>query len=40
VSLGFTRPQAQSAVQDALQELGSDATVEAVIRRALRQGAR
>ena len=40
VSLGFTRPQAQSAVQEALQELGSDATVEAVIRRALRQGAR
>ena len=40
VSLGFTRPQAQSAVQEALHELGSDATVEAVIRRALRQGAR
>jgi len=40
VSLGFTRPQAQSAVQDALHELGSDASVEAVVRRALRQGAR
>ena len=39
-SLGFTRPQAQSAVQEALAELGQDATVEAVIRRALRQGAR
>ena len=40
ISLGFTRPQAQSAVQEALAELGSEATVEAVIRRALRQGAR
>ncbi len=40
VSLGFTRPQAQTAVQEALHELGSDASVEAVIRRALRQGAR
>ena len=40
VSLGFTRPQAQTAVQEALQELGATATVEAVIRRALRQGAR
>ena len=40
VSLGFTRPQAQTAVQEALQELGAGATVEAVIRRALRQGAR
>ena len=40
VSLGFTRPQAQSAVQEALQELGGEATVEAVIRKALRQGAR
>jgi len=40
VSLGFTRPQAQSAVQEALQELGGEANVEAVIRRALRQGAR
>jgi Holliday junction resolvasome RuvABC DNA-binding subunit len=40
VSLGFTRLQAQSAVQEALQELGSQATVEEVIRRALRQGAR
>jgi Holliday junction DNA helicase RuvA len=40
VSLGFTRPQAQTAVQEALQELGSEATVESVIRRALRQSAR
>ena len=40
ISLGFTRPQAQSAVQEALAELGAEATVEAVIRRALRQGAR
>jgi len=40
VSLGFSRPQAQTAVQEALHELGSDATVESVIRRALRQGAR
>ena len=40
VSLGFTRPQAQSAVQEALAELGATATVEAVVRRALRQGAR
>jgi holliday junction DNA helicase RuvA len=40
VSLGFTRPQAQTAVQEALHELGSEATVESVIRRALRQGAR
>ena len=40
VSLGFTRPQAQIAVQDALQELGTEATVESVIRRALRASAR
>jgi Holliday junction DNA helicase RuvA len=40
ISLGFTRPQAQSAVQEALAELGASATVETVIRRALRQGAR
>jgi len=40
ISLGFTRPQAQTAVHEALQELGCGATVEAVIRRALRQGAR
>jgi len=40
VSLGSTRPQAQTAVQEALHELGAGATVEAVIRRALRQGAR
>ena len=40
VSLGFTRLQAQSAVNEALQELGADASVEEVIRKALRQGAR
>ncbi len=40
VSLGFTRAQAQHAVQEAIQELGADATVEAVVRRALSQGAR
>ena len=38
VSLGFTRSGAMSAVQDALQELGPQATVEAVVRRALQQG--
>jgi Holliday junction DNA helicase RuvA len=40
VSLGFTRPQAQTAVQEALQELGGEATVESVVRRALRSAAR
>jgi len=40
VSLGFTRNAAVSAVQEALQELGSDATVENLVRKALRQGAR
>ena len=40
ISLGFTRPAAQSAVQAALKELGSDATVEALVRKALQQGVR
>ena len=38
VSLGFTRSGAMSAVQDALQELGPQATIEALVRRALQQG--
>ncbi|HKW51040.1 MAG TPA: helix-hairpin-helix domain-containing protein, partial [Candidatus Eisenbacteria bacterium] len=40
VSLGFTRSGAVAAVQEALQELGGSATVEAVIRKALQQGVR
>lgn len=40
VSLGFTRHAAVTAVQEALQDLGQDATVESVVRKALRQGAR
>jgi len=40
VSLGFTRSGAMTAVQDALQDLGSSATVEALVRRALQQGVR
>ena len=40
VSLGFTRSGAVAAVQEALQELGPNATVEAVIRKALQQGVR
>ena len=40
VSLGFTRSGAQSAVQEALAELGSAATVEALVRRALQLGAK
>jgi len=40
VSLGFTRSGAMSAVQEALQELGASATVEALVRRALQQGVR
>jgi len=40
VSLGFNRAQAQHAVQEALHELGQNATVQAVVRKALRQGAR
>jgi len=40
VSLGFTRSGAVSAVQEALQDLGANATVETVIRKALQQGVR
>ena len=40
VSLGFTRSGAVAAVQEALQELGPNATVETVIRKALQQGVR
>jgi Holliday junction DNA helicase RuvA len=40
VSLGFTRTAAQAAVQTAVKELGSDATVEALVRKALQQGVR
>jgi len=39
-ALGFTRGGAQSAAQDAVQELGADATVESVVRRALQQKVR
>jgi Holliday junction DNA helicase RuvA len=39
-SLGFTRSGAQGAVQDALSDLGAEATVEAIIRRALQQKVR
>jgi Holliday junction DNA helicase RuvA len=39
-SLGFTRGGAQSAVQDALGELGANASAEAIIRRALQQKVR
>jgi len=39
-SLGFTRGGAQSAVQDALSDLGANATAEAIIRRALQQKVR
>jgi Holliday junction DNA helicase RuvA len=39
-SLGFTRGGAQSAVQDALADLGANATAEAIIRRALQQKVR
>jgi Holliday junction DNA helicase RuvA len=40
MALGFTRGGAKSAVEDALVELGSDATVEALVRRGLQQGVR
>jgi Holliday junction DNA helicase RuvA len=40
VSLGFTRAAAQTAVQAAAKELGSDATVESLVRKALQQGVR
>lgn len=39
-SLGFTRGGSQSAVQDALAELGANATAETIIRRALQQKVR
>jgi len=39
-SLGFTRGGAQSAVQDALADLGANASAEAIIRRALQQKVR
>jgi Holliday junction DNA helicase RuvA len=39
-ALGFTRSGAQSAAQDAVQELGAAATVESVVRRALQQKVR
>jgi Holliday junction DNA helicase RuvA len=40
VSLGFTRNAAVAAVQEALQELGSDVSVETLVRKALSQGTR
>ncbi len=40
MSLGFTRGGAQTAVQGALKELGVEASVEALVRRALQQGVR
>lgn len=40
VTLGFTRNGASAAVQEALVELGSGATVEALVRRGLQQGVR
>jgi Holliday junction DNA helicase RuvA len=40
VSLGFTRNAAIAAVQEALQDLGSDASVETLVRKALSQGTR
>jgi Holliday junction DNA helicase RuvA len=39
-ALGFTRGGAQVAVQDALQDLGAGAGIEAIIRRALQQKVR
>ena len=39
-SLGFTRGGAMSAVQDALADLGANASAEAIIRRALQQKVR
>ncbi|MGE5178585.1 MAG: Holliday junction branch migration protein RuvA [Bacteroidota bacterium] len=40
VALGFSRSGAMGAAQDAAQELGAAATVEAVVRRALQQKVR
>lgn len=39
-ALGFTRNGAQHAAQEAVQELGDEATLEAVVRRALQQKVR
>ena len=39
-SLGFSRTGAQAAAQEALKDLGPDASVEALVRKALRQGVR
>ncbi|HSQ59089.1 MAG TPA: Holliday junction branch migration protein RuvA [Acidobacteriota bacterium] len=39
-ALGFTRGGAQAAVQEALQDLGAGAGIEAIIRRALQQKVR
>jgi len=39
-ALGFSRSGAQSAAQDAVQELGTVATVETIVRRALQQKVR
>ncbi len=40
LSLGFTRSGAMTAVQDAIKDLGLEASVEALVRRALQQGVR
>jgi Holliday junction DNA helicase RuvA len=40
MSLGFTRSAAQGAVQAAIQSLGSEATVEQLVRKALQQTVR
>jgi len=40
VSLGFSRTGAQSAVHEALQDLGPSASAEALVRKALQQGVR
>ena len=40
MSLGFTRTGAQAAVQEALKELGAEAPVEALVRKALQLGVR
>jgi Holliday junction DNA helicase RuvA len=39
-ALGFTRTGAQAVVQEAIQDLGADAGIEAIIRRALQQKVR
>jgi Holliday junction DNA helicase RuvA len=40
MSLGFSRGGAQIAVQGALKELGTEASAEALVRKALQQGVR